>query len=156
MTFFMFKNIVSGLLIGDNTLPKDDNVIKGLTNYALTTVAERADSMHLMTLDPLENLVRKAHGDYYVRVPKVPKYEDDDIDIDSELVFAVARLVASYLSKNKGGIHAKEANRIILDFNSKVAALLENIELESIAQVCDISGDPDFPMDDMAVTGASA
>jgi hypothetical protein len=151
----MFKTVVSGLLIGDNTLPKDDNVIKGLTIYALTTVAERADSMHLMTLDPGENLVRQAHGDYFVRVPHAPKYEDDEMDIDSELVFAVARLVASYISKDKGGIHAKEANRIILDFNSKVAALLENITLETVEANCDVSGDPDFPMDD-TVSGESA
>ena len=50
MTYGTFKSLTTGLLIGDNVLPADAAVLQGLVNYALTTVAMGADSLHLMTL----------------------------------------------------------------------------------------------------------
>ena len=140
MTYAEFKSLTSGLLIGDNVLPQDADVLKGLVQYALTTVATQAESLHLMTLSTTENVLRLSQGDYLIRMPVAPDLDTDAIDIDEELVFAVARYVASYVSREKGGIHVKAADRIIKDYNAKTAEILEQMELEAyeagVANTC--------------------
>lgn len=140
MTYKMFRSVTTGLLTGDNTLPDDEEVMQGLTGYALTTVATQADSLHLMTLSTTANVLRLAHGDYLIRTPELPEFDDDLMDIDDELTYAVARYVASYLSAEKGGIHVNAAKRIILDYNAKVYEITEQMVLESVeegvADVC--------------------
>ena len=132
MTYKMLRNVTTGLLTGDNTLPIDEEVLQGLVRYAMTTVATRADSLHLMTLSTTENILRISQGDYLIRMPIVPEFDEDILDIDEELAFAVARLLASYVSATKGGIHVDAANRIILDFNSKTWEIFEQMVLESV------------------------
>ena len=131
MTYKMLKNITSGLLIGDNKLPEDPEVLLGLVQYALTTVATQADSLHLMTLSTTANVLRLAQGDYLIRMPEVPALSEDVIDIDEELTFAVARYIASYLSREKGGIHVQAADRIIKDYNAKTYEITEQMQAEA-------------------------
>ena len=138
MTFWTLKNITRGLLTGDNVLPNDDNVVKGLVSYALITVATKADSMHLMTLDSSLNILRAGRGDYFIRVPATPVLDDEELDIDRELTFAVARYLASYISKEKGGIHVNAADRIILDFNSGISALMESVSFDAVSDACTV------------------
>ena len=140
MTYAEFKSLTSGLLIGDNVLPQDAGVLKGLVQYALTTVATQAESLHLMTLSTTANVLRISQGDYLIRMPVAPDLDTDTMDIDEELLFAVARYVASYVSRDKGGIHVKAADRIIKDYNAKTAEVLEQMRLEAynegVADVC--------------------
>jgi len=119
--------MTSGLLLGDNVLPQDAVTLKGLVQYALTTVATQADSLHLMTLNTDEDILRLAPGDYLIRRPIAPEDDVDPIDIDEELTFAVSRYLASYVSKDKGGIHVNAADRIIKDYNSKTYELTGEI-----------------------------
>ncbi len=133
MTYTTLNNILTGLLLGDNTIPKDPEVMKGLVQYALTTVAMQADSLHLMTLSVTDNVLRLTQGDYMIRVPAVPLLDTDEVDIDDELVFAVARYMASYLSKEKGGIHVNAADRIVKDYNAKTWEVLEQMQKEAYA-----------------------
>ncbi len=136
----MLKNLTKGLLTGDNKLPEDEEVMLGLVQYALTTTAMKADSLHLMTLSTTANILRLAQGDYTIRVPEVPEDDEDEIDIDEELIFAVARFIASYLSREKGGIHVQAANRIILDYNAKTYEITEQMQLEAdelgVSEIC--------------------
>ena len=132
MTYSLLKSITSGLLTGDNTLPTDADVMSGLVQYALTTVATQAESLHLMTLSTTVNVLRLAQGDYLIRTPVAPEDDVDEIDIDEELTFAVARYLASYLSQEKGGIHVQAATRIIKDFNAKTYEVIEQMQLESL------------------------
>ena len=133
MTYKTFKSITTGLLIGDNVLPEDDEVLQGLVQYALTTVATKAESLHLMTLSTTANVLRLSQGNYLIRIPETPEWEEDLMDIDEELTFAVARFVASYISKEKGGIHVQAANRIILDFNAKTYEIIDQFTEEASA-----------------------
>jgi hypothetical protein len=105
LTYDTFKLMTAGLLTGDNKLPDDIEVLTSLVQYALTTVAMQAESLHLMTLSTSADVLRLAHGDYLIRRPLPPEDGVDELDIDEELTFAVARYVASYLSREKGGIH---------------------------------------------------
>lgn len=132
MTYQVLQSVTAGLLTGDNKLPADEEVLSGLVSYALTTVATKADSLHLMTLDVTADVLRLAQGDYLIRRPAVPAIGSDALDIDDELGFAVARLVASMLSKDKGGIHVQAADRIILDYNAKVYEILHQMHAEII------------------------
>ena len=139
MTYAMLKNLTAGLLTGDNVLPANEEVLLGLLQYALTTTAMKADSLHLMTLSTTANVLRLAQGDYLIRTPELPVDDEDPIDIDDELVFAVARYIASYVSKTKGGIHVQAAERVILDYNAKTYEINEQMQLEAAkADVGDI------------------
>jgi hypothetical protein len=132
MTYSTLQSIITGLLTGDNVLPQVDTVLTGLVDYALTTVATKADSLHLMTLDSNADVLRLGPGDYLIRRPASPLTTIDTLDIDEELSFAVARMVASMLSREKGGIHMAAANRIILDYNAKVHEILEQMQMEAV------------------------
>ena len=134
MTYETLKAITSGLLTGDTVLPASEDVVLGLLQYALTTVAMKADSLHLMTLSTTTNVLRLAQGDYLIRMPDMPEDDVDLIDIDEELMFAVARLMASYVSRDKGGIHVDAANRIILDYNAKTYEILAQMQLEAATE----------------------
>ena len=68
MTYSTLQSIITGLLTGDNVLPQVDTVLTGLVDYALTTVATKADSLHLMTLDSNADVLRLGPGDYLIRV----------------------------------------------------------------------------------------
>ena len=140
MTYSVFKNLTLGLLTGDNTLPDDAEVLKSLVTYALTTTAMKADSLHLMTLSTTANVLRLAQGDYLIRMPEAPDFDEDLMDIDEELTFAVARYVASYISASKGGIHVQAATRIILDYNAKTYEITEQMQQEAyeegVADTC--------------------
>lgn len=143
MTYSLFKSITTGLLTGDNTLPTDATVLQGLVQYALTTVATQADSLHLMTLSTTADVLRLAQGDYLIRMPIPPVEDTDIIDIDEELTFAVARYMASYLSKDKGGIHVNSADRIIKDYNAKVYEITDQMRAEAAYEDA-ITADPDY------------
>ena len=143
MTYGMLKSLTAGLLTGDNVLPTDPDVMQSLVGYSLTTVATQADSLHLMTLSTTANVLRLAQGDYLIRVPLVPEDDVDVMDIDEELAPAVARYIASYLSRDKGGIHVNAAKRIILDYNSKTYEIIDQMELEAIEEgVLEIDYEP--------------
>ena len=140
MTYKLFKAITTGLLTGDNVLPQSPDVMTGLMQYALTTVATQADSLHLMTLSTTVDVLRLAQGDYLIRMPVPPVNDTDLLDIDDELAFAVARYLASYVSKEKGGIHVQAADRIIKDYNAKTYEITEQMQTEALAaNVIDLS-----------------
>lgn len=128
MTYGQLKSLIKGLLTGDNVLPPDEDVVQSLVGAAMLSVATRADSLHLMTLSTTSNVLRVAKGDYLIRMPQTPTLDDELLDIDEELVPIVARMVASYVSATKGGIHVQAANRMILDFNAKTWEMLENMD----------------------------
>ena len=145
MTYSTLQTITKAYLIGDNKLPPESEAFIALAEGALIEVATKADSMHL-TLPVLHaagsNILRKGHGGYVIRFPLVPKYTyvigtdaSEDVDIDQELCYAVARLIARDVSKDKGGLHIKVADRIIKDYNAKVYEILdssvEDLDLET-------------------------
>ena len=132
------KYLVKGLLVGDNVLPKDSNEVIALVEYAFGTISDKAEALHLLTLNQSEDISRLAIGDYLSRTPKLPEVDEDELDIDNELGFAVARLVASMISKNKPRVHESKAMEIIADYNSKVYQILGSVK-EQEGGECGIS-----------------
>ena len=128
MTYKTFKNLLTGMLIGDNTIPRDDDVILSLLEYAFTTIATKADSLRLMSVGSESDILRLAQEGYLIRFPEMPLTDDSTLDIDQELCYPAARLVASILSKNKPQEHAAIADREIKDYNAKVYELMSTIQ----------------------------
>ena len=129
MTYKDFKHLVEALLIGDVTLTKNDEEILMLLRYAFERIANEADALKLFTTEnPDEQIVRNGPGRLFVRMPRIPEMEDEELDLDEELCFAAARYVCSFISKEKIDIHLREASRIINSYNQKVQTFFETLE----------------------------
>lgn len=128
MTYKRLQATTAGLLTGDNVLTTNSEALLGLLEMAFNDLATHADALHLMTMNRDNEVTRLAAGKYVIRTPKLPTDPDDELDVDNELCFAVARLLASYMSDKKSSIHFNEARRIIRDYNLKVYEILESIE----------------------------
>ena len=100
MTLNNLKRMLKSLLVGDNVAPKDD---EDFTNALLMTYTEMADivtPLKWLTTNTDSEILRHYKGSYYVRMPKLPKDPSDTLDIDSELVPVVARMMASNIAKD--------------------------------------------------------
>ena len=128
MTYDRLKSTTNALLTGDNALLSNEDGLLGLLEMAYNDVAAHTDALHLLTLNRDGDILRIAQGEYVVRSPELPVDGGDELDIDNELCFAVARLLASYVSEKKGNIHFAEAKRIMRNYNSKVFEILETIK----------------------------
>lgn len=139
MTYGGLKSLVTGLLIGDNVIPKDDAVMKSLLSYAFDMIANKAEALRLMTMNSTEDIIRLGPGEYLVRAPNIPEIDTDELDIDHELCFVAARYIAAMLSKEKIKIHQDYGDDGILRYNGKVYQILEKVEIEK-KMLCENEG----------------
>ena len=51
MTYKKFKVLLRGLLLGDSIVPEDDETLLALFEYGIVMVSEKAESLHLLTLN---------------------------------------------------------------------------------------------------------
>ena len=130
MTYGGLKSLVTGLLIGDNVIPKDDVIFKSLLSYAFDMIANKAEALRLMTMNSTEDIVRLGPEEYLVRKPNLPELDTDKLDIDHELCFVAARYIAAMLSKEKIKIHQDYGDDGILRYNGKVWQILEKVKEE--------------------------
>ena len=131
MTYKKLKTLVKGLLIGDTAMPIDNDTTLALMDYSLNMISEKAESMHLLTLNKSEIIQRMATGSYMIRKPVLPEKDEDEIDIDEDLCFALARYMASLLSREKGEVHRNYGDDVIMKYNHKVYQILEDIKLKT-------------------------
>ena len=130
MTYGGLKSLVTGLLIGDNVIPKDDAVMKSLLSYAFDMIANKAEALRLLTMNNTDDILRMGPGEYLIRTPKIPETDSDDLDIDHELGFVAARYIAAMLSKEKVAMHQQYGDDGILRYNGKVYQILEKVQIE--------------------------
>ncbi len=129
MTYGNLKNLVRALLIGDQTLTKNDEEVLVLLEYAYDKVANESDALKLFTTDVAGNrILRVGPGRQYVRKPALPTADTDELDIDNELSYAVARFMCSFVSREKVPMHVQEAGNLIRAYNNKVQTYFENLE----------------------------
>lgn len=130
MTYRALKFVTQGLLTGDNSLPKEDDILKALLGMAYNHICNKCHVLNLMTLDKSEEVLRLSQGDYVLRKPALPESDTDELDIDDDLGYVAASLIASYLTKEKVAIHFARAKDGINDYNAKVTEALEAIRYE--------------------------
>ena len=126
MTYAKLKLLVKVLLTGDNMLTSDNDEVLVALETAFMEVAEGCTPLKLLTLNPNNEIIRNGPSNYYVRKPELPDEDTDDLDIDTELVPVLARLIASYVSKDKGQLHYKFANKLMVAYENKVRAHFED------------------------------
>jgi len=123
MTYSDLKNQVSVLLTSDNKLPVGQpELVHASLKFAYIEIADMATPLKWLTKNKDTDIMRKGPGSYFVRMPKMPIDDTDELDIDSELVPSVARLIASYFSKdiNLKNYHRKLAADLMKKYESKV------------------------------------
>jgi len=129
MTYCNLKYLTQALLIGDSTLTKNNNEMLMLLEYAFDKVANEADALKLFTTNvPEHQILRQGPGNHFVRKPCLPITDDEELDIDNELCYPTARFIASFVSREKVGMHVKEAQNLIRFYNAKVATYFETLE----------------------------
>ncbi len=128
MTFGELKSLITGFTFGDTIIPADQKVLLALMKAAFLEITNHATALKLLTANTSNQIIRKGPGGRWIRMPEVPADDSDEMDIDSELVPAVARLVSSYISKKEKRYHFNEAKRIIYDYDSKVQHFIKTQE----------------------------
>jgi len=130
------KVLVNTLLAGDHQIPSktpDAGIV--LLEYALSECADLADALLLTReleqdeplLGQCQTTMNKRHGfdNEIVRHAILPTRDDDEIEIDRDLIFPVARLMASYISKEKMAYHRSKAEELLGRYNAKTYSLRE-------------------------------
>ena len=128
MTYKKLKVLTKGLLSGDFPLPEDDESIKALLGMAYSYIADKCQVLNLQTEDKSAMIQRLGRGKFLVRVPELPAEDSSELDIDDELGYAAASLLASYISEKKIPIHQGRADDTIRSYNAKVDEFLESLE----------------------------
>ena len=67
-------------------------------------------------------------GESYIRLPTEPKYDTDQLDLDHELGYPLARFMASFVSDKKESMHFDRAMELIDAYNSKVESYMATIQ----------------------------
>jgi len=126
MTYGELKDQTRMLLTSDNSLPQDDTKIKASIRTAFTEMADMATPLKWLTMNKGENILRLATGDFFIRKPDLPKVDTDVMDIDSELVPAVARMIASYVAKEVSTkqYHRRLAEELMKRYDAKTRAFM--------------------------------
>lgn len=130
MTYKRLKNLTSGLLIGDNKLPQDNEQVLALLEMAYIYLTDKCQILNTHTKDKSANILRLGRGSFLLRKPELPKKDEEELDVDDELGPVVASLIASYLSVKKTAIHQTRADEGIRSYNAKVDELIESINAE--------------------------
>ena len=130
MTYRALKYVTAGLLTGDNILPKEEDVVKALLGMAYNYISNKCTVLNLLTLDKNDNIHRLGTGKHMIRTPELPTLDDDILDIDDDLGYVAASLIASYVSKDKVGLHQARADNAIRDYNAKVTEVFESLKLQ--------------------------
>ena len=130
MTYRALKYVATGLLTGDNKLPKEEDVLKALLGMALNYISNKCTVLNLMTLDKSAHIHRIGAGKHMQRRPDMPETDDSELDIDDDLGYVAASLIASYVSEAKVSLHQTRADTAIRDYNAKVTEILESIRVE--------------------------
>lgn len=121
------------LLSGDTVIPDDEDVWLPLLGYALEIVAYKANTQVLLTTDSTREFIRDSSmgvDGQFVRRAVLPSDDAQEIDMDEGLVFAVSRLIASSVSREKFGIHYTAALAIINNYNESILAHTEQVNMD--------------------------
>jgi len=122
MVFSELKDLILFQMPGryETNLPPD-NVLRLMVHRALKRIAKETVPLRLVVSDPSQlTVIRKLDDETYIRTPRLPYRNDDDIDIDSELVEAVAHHVCSELEPQRKGHYLQQYEREIVQNNDRL------------------------------------
>jgi len=132
MKWSRLQALVSALVIGDNVLPKDPESRVALLEYALEEISQKSEVIALEVLGDFTDMAREGLNGVNIRHFSLPYSDDDNIDIDPTLTFAAARLMASYISKDKYAYHRELALEIVKAYTDKIERFRRNESVSAI------------------------
>ena len=98
-----------------------DPVVRSMIWRALKRIAKETVPLRLIVTDISQiTVIRKLDDESYIRTPITPYRDDDDIDIDSELMEAVAAHVCSELEPQRKGHYLQQYEREIVMNNERL------------------------------------
>ena len=150
MTYEGLQNILKVMLSGDKTIPKDNTLLLAMLEMAYIEIASKCTALKLLTSNPADRIIREGFSGTYVRMPSLPENPTDELDIDMELVPAVARIIASYITKDNIKTHIALADEIIRLYESKVRAFMLNQEQKG--KFTDVPSTDVFGSDGVGIT----
>ncbi len=94
MKYSEFKEVLAGVTTGDKTLPSD-NVLYVFIDRAIRATALETKPLVLVSDDIRDDILFMIEDEYFIRTPKKITTVDDVLDIDEDLILAVAYFTAS-------------------------------------------------------------
>ena len=125
MTWGRLQALVEALLAGDHKLTVDPEGRIGLLQYAYEEIGDLAEVLTLATSDDMIERIRQSVNGLNIKRPSLPIDDTSELAVDEGLSFALARLMASYVSKEKYGLHRAAALELIKIYNDKVYSYRE-------------------------------
>jgi hypothetical protein len=122
MVFSEMKDLILLQMPGryEDELPPD-KVVRLMIHRALKRIAKETTPLRLVVSDPSQlTVIRKLDDDTYIRTPRMPYRDDDDIDVDNELMEAVAAHVCSELEPQRKGHYLQQYEREIMQNNERL------------------------------------
>ena len=126
MTYGRLKHLTRALLIGDNTLTRNNDEVLALLDYAYDRLVSEVDVLRLYTGNSNVEVARQGVGSMVLRKPVLPSNDSDELDVDHELGFVLARFICSFVSKERSQVHEIEAQRLARLYNQKIQIAFEN------------------------------
>jgi len=141
MTYGEVLDLVSVYTTGDLKMPQEDSKKLVALKSAFYFAADHCTALKLLTANKASSIIRMGPGGTYVRMPNLPRDLTDELDIDSELCPAIARVMASYFTKDIStrNYHKKEAIEVFHAYNDKVSEFME--EQNSLGVYDEVTGD---------------
>ena len=134
MTYGELKAQVAMLLTSDNKLTTDPVRLAASLKFAYVEIADMATPLKWLTRNKDTDIMRKGPGNYFVRMPKMPNDDTDELDIDSELVPAVARIITSYIASDIRikQYHRELAAELMKKYDAKVREFMLSQEVKGM------------------------
>ena len=95
MTFGEFKPFLEDIAIGDRKIP-NDITLSIFISQSMKRLAVDTKPLTLLSNDIRDEVLFVTKDGYFIRVPNVVKDESDVLDMDDDLILALAYLVASH------------------------------------------------------------
>ena len=141
LTFFLSVFVLLVASLGNNSAVLAHQQKAAETTVLFNKNSGQLEVMHRFYLHDTEHAVQKlfdksadilrlAAGKKVIRKPDLPENDSDELDIDDDLGYVCASLIASYISSDKGAIHMNRAKAGIVDYNAKVTEIIESLELQ--------------------------
>jgi hypothetical protein len=116
MKYGEFKTHLKGIMIGDKNVP-DDTVLRPIVFQVLKQVALKVEPLVLITNDVEYEILKTLENELFMRVPYLPQSDEEELDIDETLVYAVVYLVATKISSKDNIIkYEREAWDILNEY----------------------------------------
>lgn len=123
LTLSSVMNHTSAILTvrGEAKVP-DITIYPHLLHEAMLDIANRSIVLSLLTDNADDNVLRKISTGRFIKTPRKPVNEDDNVELDDELAYAASNMVAAYVAREDMNVayYTSRADGIISSYDFKI------------------------------------